>query len=215
MKAVAKHAVLTATLLAASFAGAQQSVRIGTLTAANPSLRTFFLVGTGLQTRSPSGYVISSTDALAQEFVLDVTDKSTSLTFVVGGSFKDIGGGALGFGGDVTFLAQLTRGLGQGSTILAQQQFTFSALPDRYYATTFSFDCAKKLPPGTYYLVLSTRSATDIGSLAWGPNGELISPFGHLGIAYYANPTGYDNPNEAAFIPATTAQTLQFQLMGK
>ena len=61
----------------------------------------------------------------------------------------------------------------------------------------------------------STRSATDIGSLAWGPNGELISPFGRLGIAYYANPTGYENPNEAAFIPATTAQTLQFQLMGK
>jgi hypothetical protein len=192
-----------------------QSVRIGTLTTANPSPRTFFLVGTGLQTSSPSGYTISSTNALAQEFVLDVAAKRTSLTFVVGGSFKDIGGGALGFGGDVTFLAQLTSGLGQGSTILAQQQFTFSTLPDRYYATTFSFDGAKKLPPGTYYLVLSTRSATDLGSLAWGPNGELISPFGHLGIAYYANPTGYDNPNEAAFIPATTEQTLQFQLMGK
>jgi hypothetical protein len=157
----------------------------------------------------------SSTQALAQEFVLDVAAKSTSLTFVVGGSFKDIGGGALGFGGDVTFLAQLTSGLGQGSTILAQQQFTFSALPDRYYATTFSFDGAKKLPPGTYYLVLSTRSATDIGNLTWGPSGELISPFGHLGIAYYANPTVYNNPNEAAFIPATTAQKLQFQLMGK
>src|ERR1700692_47538 len=82
MKAVAKHSVLLAALLAASFAGAQQSVRIGTLTAANPSPRTFFLVGTGLQTSSPSGYVISSTDALAQEFVLDVTAKSTSLTFV-------------------------------------------------------------------------------------------------------------------------------------
>jgi hypothetical protein len=50
---------------------------------------------------------------------------------------------------------------------------------------------------------------------AWEPSGELISPFGRLGIAYYANPTGYDNPNESAFIPATTAQTLQFQLMGK
>jgi hypothetical protein len=36
-----------------------------------------------------------------------------------------------------------------------------------------------------------------------------------MGIAYYDNPTGYDNPNEAAFIQATTAQTLQFQLMGK
>jgi len=221
MRAVAKYPVLLAALLAASFAQnvrPAQSVRIGTLTAANPSARsprTFFLVGTGLQTSSAGGYTISSTQALSQEFVLDVAAKSSSLTFVVGGSFRDIGGGSLGFGSDVAFLAQLTHGIGQGSTILAQQQFTFSALTGKYYATTFSFDGAKRLPPGTYYLVLSTRSTTDIGSLAWGPNGELISQFGHLGIAYYANPTGYDNPNEAAFIPATTAQTLQFQLIGK
>jgi len=173
------------------------------------------LVGTTLQTSSASGFNITSTQVIAQQFVLQDDAKFTSITFVVGGSYTFDATGAGGFGSDVPFVAQLTSGLGQGSIVLAQQQFTFSALASRYYATTFSFNGPKKLPAGTYYLVLSTTSSPDIGVLAWGPQGEIISPFGHLGSAYCANPTGYGNPNEAAFSPCTTPQTMQFQFVGK
>jgi hypothetical protein len=184
------------------------------VSAANAAPKPIFLVGTTLQTYF-SGYNIQSTQVIAQQFVLNVNARWTSITFVVGGSYTYDDAGVAGFGSDVPFLAQLTSGLGQGSTVLAQQQFTFSALADRYHATTFSFDGAKKLTPGTYYLVLSTRSTPDIGYLTWWPQGELSSPFGHLGGAYCANPSGYDNPNEAAFSLCTTTQTMQFQLMGK
>lgn len=184
-------------------------------TAASAAPKTKLLVGTTLQTSSASGFNITSTQAIAQQFVLQDNAKFTSITFVVGGSYTFDATGAGGFGNDVPLVAQLTSGLGQGSVVLAQQEFTFSALPAGYYATTFSFDGPKKLPAGTYYLVLSTTNTPNIGVLAWGPQGEIISPFGRLGSAYCANPTGYGNPNEAAFSPCTTPQTMQFQLVGK
>jgi hypothetical protein len=182
---------------------------------ASAAPKTFFLVGTTLQTSSASGFNITSTQAIAQQFVLQDNAKFTSITFVVGGSYIFDTTGAGGFGSDVPFVAQLTNGLGQGSIVLAQQQFTFSALPASYYATTFSFDGPKKLPAGTYYFVLSTMNTPDIGVLAWGPQSEIISALGHLGSAYCANPTGYANPNEAAFSSCTTPQTMQFQFIGK
>lgn len=187
-------------------------ILVGTASATPKSI---LLVGTTLQTNSAGGFNISSSQAIAQQFVLNVSSKSTSVTFVVGGSYTYDSLGTSGFGTDVTFLAQLTSGLGESSIVVAQQQFIFSALPSSYYATTFSFDAAKKLPAGTYYLILSTTSTPDIGYLAWAPQGELISTFGSLGSAYCANPTGYGNPNEAAFSPCTTPQTMQFQLMGR
>lgn len=190
-------------------------VIVSFVTSASPAPKGIFLVGTSLQTSSASGFNIVSSQAIAQQFVLNVNARWTSITFALGGSYTYDAVGAAGFGTDVPFLAQLSNGLGQGSTVLSQQQFTFSALPDRYYATTFSFNIAKKLPPGTYYLVLSTTSTPDIGYLAWGPQSELVSPFGHLGSAYCANPTGYNNPNEATFSLCTTPQTMQFQLLGK
>ena len=181
---------------------------------ANPNRQ--FLVGTELSTSSASGYTIVATQALAQEFVLTAPVKTSSITFVVGGSYKDIGGGAGGFGEDVAFLAQLTRGIGPQSTILAENDFVFKAAPDRYYATTYSLPLHLMLETDTYYLVLSTNSVATVGYLTWGPNQELESSVGHLDIAYYANPSGYERPNEAPFIPATIGnQVLQLQLLGR
>jgi hypothetical protein len=180
------------------------------VTAASAAPKSIFLVGTTLTTATTGGFSIIFTQEIAQQFVLDVNGKSTSITFAVTGSWESNATA----GSDVPFLAQLTNGIGPGSIVLAQQQFTFVAQPN-LYATTFSFSGAKKLPPGTYYLVLSTMGTADIGFLSWAPQGEINSPFGHIGSAYCADPTGYANPNEAAFSPCTTPQTMQFQLIGK
>jgi hypothetical protein len=190
------------------------AVIVSTAFAANPNKA--FLIGTDLQTSSASGYVIVSGNALAQEIVFTEDVKTSSITIVVGGSYKNLEGGAAGFGADVAFLVQLTKGLGSGSTILAQQELVFKALPDRYYASTFSVPAHLKLDEGTYYLVLSTKSTSAVGDLAWSNNEELDSSVGHLGIAYYGNPYGYEHPNEATFVPATIGdQVLQFQLFGR
>jgi hypothetical protein len=103
---------------------------------ASAATKSTFLLGTTLQTSSASGYIISSSQAIAQQFVLDSPAKTTSIAFVVGGSYIYDYAGTAGFGGDVSFLAQLTSGLGEGSIVLAQQQFTFPALASAYYAKT-------------------------------------------------------------------------------
>lgn len=185
------------------------------VTSASATPKSVFLVGTSLQTGSASGYIISSSQAIAQKFVLTVNAKSPSLSFVVGGSYTYVDLGAAGFGSDVPFLAQLTDGLGAGSAVIAQQQFTFAAQPFSYYAAVFSFEGSKKLPPGVYYLILSTRNTNDIGTLTWWPESEIISAFGHLGNAYCADPSTYNNPKDAVFSPCTTPQTMQFQLVGR
>jgi len=189
------------------------AVIVSTAFAANPNKA--FLIGTGLQTGSASGYGGPGI-ALAQEIVFTKDVKTSSITVVVGGSYKNLGGGAGGVGADVTFLVQLTKGLGSGSTILAQQELVFKALPDRYYASTFSVPTNLKLDEGTYYLVLTSRSTDAVGYVTWSNNEELDSSVGHLGIAYYAGANGYEHPNEASFVPATIgSQVLQFQLFGR
>ena len=185
------------------------------VTIAGAAPRTILLVGTTLQTGSASGSRIKYGQEIAQQFMLDVEAKWTSMTFVLGGSFTFDRTGRWLFGNDVPFLAQLTRGIGPGSIVLAQQQFTFRALPGSYYATTFTFEGPKALEPGTYYLVLSTTTSREIGSLAWAPQREIDSPMGRVGSAYCASPVGYDYPNEATFTPCTTSQTMQFQFIGK
>jgi hypothetical protein len=179
------------------------------------------LVGTSIQTSTNGGFIISSGQVLAQQFVLDNKALFMSITFSVAGSyvFSDTSTGDL-FGSDVPFTARLTHGIGEGSIVLVEKQFTFSALPSTYYDATFSFDGPKKpLPAGTYYLVLSTVSTQNIGVLTWGTEDEILSPAGHLGSCYNADPTGYANANEAQFSPCWQPQTgpqpLQFQMTGK
>lgn len=175
------------------------------------------LVGTTLNTSIYGGYNVMAGQALAQQFILDEPAKATSVTFEIGGSYTfDSTGGFAGVGASVPVRVQLTSGLGPGSTVLAERTVTFESL-NNLYAATLTFELHNvKLDAGTYYLVLSTTNDCAIGCLAWNSGPEIDSAHGQLGPAYYGNPSGYSNPNEANFIPATFApQVLQFQLIGK
>jgi hypothetical protein len=191
---------------------------LGLVIAASARGSQTLLVGTTLSTSSYSGYNVTSTQALAQQFVLDLPATATSVTFELGGSYKFNSDGAFaGIGANVPIRAQITSGLGSGSTILADKTVTFKSLKKSLYATTLTVPLNQQtLDAGTYYLVLSTTNDCSVGCVAWNSGPELDTSYGHLGSAFYANPTGYNNPNEATFIPATFApQVLQFQLVGK
>src|SRR5205085_9248742 len=84
------------------------------VTAASAAPKSIFLVGTTLTTATTGGFSIIFTQEIAQQFVLDVNGKSTSITFAVTGSWESNATA----GSDVPFLAQLTNGIGPGSIVL-------------------------------------------------------------------------------------------------